>query len=158
MKTPKDIHIIPEAFKLSFRPQRATRGSVLVYLIVVILIFGVLGVTMVSLFTTASTSSATPNNARRAFNLAESGVRYAFSELRHNNFAEATINNLNSTTYNATGAGNFALRVFSLWFESQSPSDQSSNPYTFNIPKGLWPTDFKDIADSNVWVINFEYL
>ena len=30
----------------------ASKGSVLVYLIVVILIFGVLGVTMVSLFTT----------------------------------------------------------------------------------------------------------
>ena len=134
MKMPKDLHIIPETFKMSLRPLTTTKGSVLVYLIVVILIFGVLGVTMVSLFTTASTSSATPNDARRAFNLAESGTRYAFSELRHNDFAEATINDLNSTTYNVTDAGSFSLRVFSLWFWSQSPSDQTSNPFTLNIP------------------------
>ncbi len=82
-------------------------GSVLVYLIVVILIFGILGVTMVSLFTTASTSSATPNDARRAYNLAESGTRYAFSELRENEFEEDTIIALNSTTYNVTDAGSF---------------------------------------------------
>ena len=158
MKMPKDLLIIPETFKMSLRPLTTTKGSVLVYLIVVILIFGVLGVTMVSLFTTASTSSATPNDARRAFNLAESGTRYAFSELRHNDFAEATINDLNSTTYNVTDAGSFSLRVFSLWFWSQSPSDQTSNPYTLNIPKGIWPLDFKDLANSNVWIINFKYL
>ncbi len=73
------------------------KGSVLVYLIVVLLIFGVLGVTMVSLFTTATSSSATPNNARRADYASESGMRYAFSELRNTDFATATINKLNST-------------------------------------------------------------
>ena len=78
-------------------------GSVLVYLIVVILIFGVLGVTMVSLFTTATTSSATPNDARRACAMAESATRYAFSELRANDFDKNTIDDLNSTTYNIAG-------------------------------------------------------
>ena len=57
------------------------QGNVLVYLIVVILIFGVLGVTIVSLFTTATSSSATPNDARRARYVTESAMRYAFSEL-----------------------------------------------------------------------------
>ena len=108
------------------RPQNASNGSVLVYLIVVILIFGILGVTMVSLFTTTTTSSATPNDARRAYNLAESGTRYAFSELRDNDFEVSTINDLNSTTYNVADAGSFSIRAFSLWFES--PSIQNGNP------------------------------
>ena len=111
---------------------------------------------MVSLFTTASTSSATPNDARRAFNLAESGTRYAFSELRDNDFDAATFNALNSTTYNVTDAGSFSLRAFSLWFES--PSNQTNGPYTLNIPKGMLPLDFDVPDNSNVWIINFEYL
>jgi len=131
-------------------------GSVLVYLIVVILIFGVLGATMVSLFTTATTSSATPNDARRACMMAESAIRYAFSQLRDNDFAEGTINDLNSTTYNVTDAGSFSIRAFSLWF--QSSSTQSSNPYTFTIPKGRLPLDFIVPVNRNVWIINFKYL
>ena len=105
-------------------------GSVLVYLIVLILIFGVLGVTMVSLFTTASTSSATPNDARRAYNLAESGTRYAFSELRENEFEEDTFIALNSTTYNVADAGSFTINVMSPWFES--PSEQEGSHYTLH--------------------------
>ncbi len=131
-------------------------GSVLVYLIVVILIFGVLGATMVSLFSTATTSSATPNDARRACFMAESGTRYAFSELKNADFAEVTVNDLNSTTYNVANAGSFSIRAFSLWFES--PSTQSGSPYTLNVPKGMMPLDFVVPANSNVWLINFEYL
>ncbi len=156
MKVSTDLNHILCALPQAGRPQNASRGSVLVYLIVVILIFGVLGVTMVSLFTTATTSSATPNDSRRAYNLAESGTRYAFSELRENDFDEATFNALNSTTYNVTDAGNFSLKAFSLWFES--PSIQSSGPYTLNIPKGRLPLDFNVPDNSNVWIINFEYL
>ncbi|MGD8292456.1 MAG: hypothetical protein PVF37_12180, partial [Desulfobacterales bacterium] len=131
-------------------------GSVLVYLIVVILIFGVLGATMVSLFTTATTSSATPNDAKRACFMSESATRYAFSELRNTDFGESTINDLNSTTYNVTDSGSFNIRAFSLWFES--PSTQSGSPYTLNVPKGMMPLDFVVPANSNVWLINFEYL
>ena len=131
-------------------------GSVLVYLIVVILIFGVLGATMVSLFSTATTSSATPNDARRACFMAESGTRYAHGELKNDDFAEVTINALNSTTYNVADAGSFSIRAFSLWFES--PSTKSSNPYTLNVSKGMMPQDFLVPSTSNVWLINFEYL
>jgi len=86
-------------------------GSVLVYLVVILLIFGVLGVTMVSLFGTSLTSSATPNYSRRAFYMAESGIRYALSELRNSIFASDTINNLNSRTYTVEKGGSFNLNV-----------------------------------------------
>ena len=137
------------------RPSNSSRGSVLVYLIVVILIFGVLGVTMVSLFTTATTSSATPNDARRACSMAESATRYAFSELRDKNFGENTINDLNSTTYNVTGAGSFSMRAFSLWFESLS---KLGTTHTLITPKGKLPLDFNVPAAGNVWATNFEYV
>lgn len=134
------------------------RGSVLVYLVVVILIFGVLGVTMVSLFTTATTSSATPNDARRACSSAESGVRYAFSQLRDNDFFEGTIDDLNATTYNVTDAGSFSIRAFSLWFES--PLVQNGSLYTLYIPAGVLPMESfvpANQVDPKVWAINFEY-
>ncbi len=156
MKISTDLNHILCALHQAGRPHNASKGSVLVYLVVVILIFGILGVTMVSLFTTATSSSATPNDARRAYNLAESGTRYAFSELRANNFDVVTINALNSTTYNVTDAGSFSIRAFSLWFES--PSIQNGNPYTLNIPKGRLPLDSFVPVNSNVWIINFEYL
>jgi hypothetical protein len=133
-------------------------GSVLVYLIVVILIFGVLGVTMVSLFTTATTISATPNHARRACFMAESATRYAFSELRGNDFAEDTINDLNSTTYNVTDAGSFSIRALNLWFEYLS---SSGTTHTLITPKGKLPLDFvvpANPTNPKVWAINFEYL
>ena len=144
-----------------YQALKLSGGSVLVYLIVLILIFGILGVTMVSLFTTATTSTATPNCARRCLYMLESGVRYAFSELRHNEFDEDTINDLNNSTttkYNVTDAGSFSVNVFSPWFVSQSPSEQKSNPYRLNIPRGRLPLDFIVPANSNVWVVNFEYL
>jgi hypothetical protein len=137
---------------------KVTRGSVLVYLIVLILIFGILGVTMVSLFTTATTSSATPNCARRAFHMYESGTRYAFSELRNNDFDEDTINDLNSTTYNVTDAGSFTINVFSPWFESPLMQEGSNYTLTLNVPAGKLPLDSFVPVNSNVWIINFKYL
>ena len=151
-------HQITTGFREVSRSFTNMAGSVLVYLIVVILIFGVLGVTMVSLFTTATTSSAIPNDARRACFMAESATRYAFSELRDNDFNVNTINGLNSTTFKVTDAGSFTVNVFSLWFES--PIDKSSSPYTLNIPAGILPQDsFVPInpVDPKVWAINFEY-
>ena len=56
------------------RTAASLQGNVLVYLVLVVLIFGVLGVTIASLFSSATTSSATPNDARRAYYVAESGV------------------------------------------------------------------------------------
>lgn len=100
-------------------------GTVLVYVVVLILIFGVLGVSLVSMFTTATTSSALPNSAKRARYMAESGVRYAFSELRDSNFASDTINDLNSINYQIGNKGEFKVNVVGYWFKS--PADYNTN-------------------------------
>jgi hypothetical protein len=86
--------------------------------------------------------------------MAESATRYAFSELRNNDFADATISDLNSTTYNVTDAGSFTVNVFNPWFES--PSEQISSPYTLKVPEGKLPLDLP--VPANLWAINFEYL
>ena len=151
INTLKDINIITKAIKQPCRARTASKGSVLVYLIVVILIFGILGVTMVSLFTTATTSSATPNDARRAYNLAESGTRYAFSELRDKDFDVDTINNLNSTTYNVADAGSFTINVFSPWFY-QSASAGTLDAQVGNIPD---PNDYS--VSPNTLIVNLNY-
>ena len=117
------------------------RGNVLVYLIVVVLIFGVLGVTIVSLFTTATSSSATPNDSRRAYYVAESGIRYALSMIRNSDFNDNFIESLNSTpSYNLTDGGSFEINVFSPWFEYASTS---GSDLTLNVPNaGEIPQNF----------------
>ncbi|MGD9062232.1 MAG: hypothetical protein PVF72_17470, partial [Desulfobacterales bacterium] len=62
--------------------QISAAGNVLIYVVVLMLIFGTLGVAMVSLFSTSTASTATRNDTRRAIYMAESGMRYAFSEIR----------------------------------------------------------------------------
>ncbi len=140
------------------RPTLEMTGSVLVYLVVVILVFGVLGVTMVSLFTSATTSSATPNNSRQACALAEAATRYAYSELKANDFAESTIDDLNATTYNLADGGSFSMRVLGLWFGNDSGSGTTHNLF---VPKGILPDGFKildDEIEGTVWAFNLEYV
>ncbi|NNL76879.1 MAG: hypothetical protein HKO68_11135, partial [Desulfobacterales bacterium] len=117
------------------------KGNVLVYLIVVVLIFGVLGVTIVSLFTTATSSSATPNDARRAYYMAESGIRFALSEIRNNNFNDSFVQSLNNTaSYSLTEGGSFSINVFSPWFEYSSTA---GNTLTVDVPNaGEIPDNF----------------
>lgn len=141
------------------KPPLTARGSVLVYLVLLMLLFGVLGVIITSLFTTSTLNSATPNDARRAFYLAESGMRYAASELRAHDFDGITIKNLNSNTYTLDG-GSFSINAFSPWFKSQEDFLAGSN-LKVKIPVGKIPANFFLIqpADEivNFTFVNFEF-
>lgn len=128
-----------------------SRGTLLVYLIVVLLIFGVLGVTLVSLFTTATTSSATPNDAKRARYLAESGIRYALSRIRNSNFNDNFIQSLNSLTHTLKDdKGSFEINVFSPGFEYTS---NAGLVYTLTVPNGGKTP--KNFAIPNVLAVNW---
>jgi outer membrane protein assembly factor BamB len=128
------------------------KGNVLVYLIVVVLIFGVLGVTIVSLFTTATSSSATPNDSRRAYYVAESGIRYALSRIRNSDFNENFIETLNSTpSYNLNDGGSFEINIFSPAFEYTPPP--SGNDLNLNvINSGKIPENY---SIPNITLINW---
>lgn len=59
------------------------QGSILVFLIVLMVISAAIGVGMVSMFGSSVLSTFASNSARRANYLAESGLRYAISEVRN---------------------------------------------------------------------------
>ena len=154
MNVSKYQNLIPGVLRQAFQSLSTTRGSVLVYLIVVLLIFGVLGVTMVSLFSTSTSSSATRNDARRAAYALEAGVRYAFSEMRNEDFATDTIGKLNSTTsYTLDSGQSFNINVFGPWFDFVS---YGSDNLSLTVPEGKIPEGFT--IPAGLWVVNYDHI
>jgi outer membrane protein assembly factor BamB len=136
-------------------------GNVLLYVVVVMLIFGVLGVIMVSLFTSSTASTVTRNDTRRAIYMAESGMRYGFSELRRTNFDEDfIINTLNTIDYRVTNAGSFTINVFSPWFDSKNDINGVAQipllirlgeiPQGFTVSPGVFLVNYEYVGDSPV--------
>jgi hypothetical protein len=117
-------------------------------------------VTMVSLFTTATSSSATPSDARRAHYVTESAMRYAFSELRNSDFDTGVVNTLNSTTYSLDPTGTFSVNIFGPWLVAADNYQfgGGGGTLTLNVPVGKLTPGWmaKDLTD--VWVINYDYL
>ncbi|MCD6152523.1 MAG: hypothetical protein J7J07_01245, partial [Syntrophobacterales bacterium] len=62
---------------------RSGRGAMLISLIITMVILSVLGAAMLSFFSTSTMSQLGGNSSMRAYYLAESGYRYADSELAH---------------------------------------------------------------------------
>jgi outer membrane protein assembly factor BamB len=138
------------------RPVTSRNGSTLLYIVVVMVIFGFLGVTMVTLFSTSTVSSGTPNDARRALYLAESGARYAVGELRNNGFSQDVINRFNlPTTYSVSGAGTFTVNVFGPWFESTATDSVSGGAFQLTVPEGRLPADFTIPAGASIVNANY---
>jgi outer membrane protein assembly factor BamB len=145
---------------LFFQPQKArcphSAGNVLIYVVVLMLIFGVLGVIMVSLFTSSTASTVTQNDTRRAIYMAESGMRYAFSELRNADFDEDFINNtLNIINYKVNAAGNFDINVFSPWFDSKNDINGVAQ-IPLRVRLGEIPDGFPVLA--GVFLVNYEFV
>ncbi len=87
-------------------------------------------------------------------NLAESGTRYAFSQLRDSGFDSNEINTLNSTTYSVNQTGTFSLKVFGPWFDSDSGYNiTGTGQVTINIAEGSIPDDFSILP--NAFLFNF---
>ncbi len=146
-------------------PEKATtmshpKGNILVYLVVVLLIFGVLGVSLVSLFTTATGSSATPNDAKRARFIAESGIRYALSEIRNSADVTVAAELLNTTSEFKLGKnGGFTASVFSPGLRSDQNKSigAGGSSLRLNAPySGKFPDDF-DVhnAVNDVYIVDW---
>ena len=114
------------------KPLAEERGNILVYVVLVMIIFGLLGVMMVSLFGTSVSSSATRNDTRRAFYMAESGIRYGVSQLLAKDFGSQDIEDLNTTTFKLP-PGEFKINVFGPWFESPTDQDISGSAGTVQV-------------------------
>ncbi len=135
----------------------AQKGSALIYIIMVMMIFGILGVSTVSMFSSSiMMTSGVPNYTRRALYIAESGMRYAYNELRNSGYTPTVISTLNTTTYSLNNnAGSFELNVFGKWFESTSDYDiVGPGTLTLNIPEGEIPANFSIPQDA--YLVNLE--
>ena len=132
------------------RPCRE-RGNILIYVLMTMVIFAVIGVTMVSLFSTSISSSATANETRRAFYLAESGLRYGMSMLRQSNLSASEVNRLNNmAAFNVPPSGSFRINVFGAWFKSPSNQSVASGAVAVEVGGGKVAPDFFDKKLPNV--------
>ena len=141
----------------------SSRGNVLVYVVLVMVIFGVLGVAMLSLFSTSISSSGTRNDTRRAFYMAESGIRYGVSQLRDKDFASKAIDDLNNTTFKLPPLGEFKINVFGpCSFESLTDQSLSgSGILNLKVTKGKIPSGFLSQIPTDVPLIrlvNLDYI
>ena len=116
---------------------------------------------MVSLFTSSTASTVTRNDTRRAIYMAESGMRYGFSELRRVDFDEDfIINTLNTIDYKITNAGSFTINVFSPWFDSKNDINGVAQipllvrlgeiPEGFAVPPGVFLVNYEFVGNSPV--------
>ena len=155
----RGTHIMKAAQDIRGRLSQKS-GSILVYIVMLMVIFAVLGVAMVSLFSTSISSSATPNDTRRAFYHYESGVRYADSELVNNTpkFSKPTIGKLNTTTYKIAADGTFKLKIFGLDFRSLSKiNDDTTLNVNLKVEKGLFPADFTiPITEPRIFLVIYD--
>jgi hypothetical protein len=124
------------------------------------LIFGVLGVVMVSLFTSTTASTVTRNDNRRARYMAESGMRYAFSEIRKADFdLNHMINTLNTTTYKIGGTESFTINAFTPWFEADGDTNNSGvGTLPLLVPIGTVPVGYTiPVPPDSIYAINYEF-
>jgi len=131
------------------------RGSVLISLLVTMVILSSLGAAMLPMFSSSTMSSVASNDERKALYMAESGLRYALSELRNSDFSTSSVNALNSTTYSLSDGGTFTVNVFGTGLES--PSDQilsGGGPLSLDAPVGKMPEGFS-IPDG-AFVVNLK--
>ncbi len=129
---------------------RSRRGSILVFLIVLMVIFAVLGVGMVSMFGSSVLSVFASNSVRRANYLAESGLRYAISEVRNAAVAkEAALTSVDNGSvagkwFNVfPGVARYQVRVYPYWSKvtvgANIPSGGNLNA---TVPNSGFPSDY----------------
>jgi outer membrane protein assembly factor BamB len=119
---------------------------------------------MVSLFSSSIASTATRNDTRRAIYMAESGMRYAFSELRKADFDNDFISDtLNTTTYTIPNTGSFDINIFSTWLQSSGDQSISSTPADLQlyVPLGSLPVNYsipvQPTSPQNIYAVNYEF-
>jgi hypothetical protein len=124
-------------FEKKHRSGEAQQGAALLFLIVAMTIFAALGTAMLSLFGTAQMSQFQPNQVRRANYMAESGARYALSEVRRlappQNVSPVTLANWWTARFNELcNGGNVAGKTFTI-SSGVNSFNLKINPYWFKV-------------------------
>lgn len=135
-------------------------GAALLYYILCILALGILTAPMVSMFNVATDVASTEVNYKRAYYMAESGLRYAYSELdkaQNSTHLDSIITTLNNTDFGVNSDANewFDIEAFSLSsFISRTAGSPipSNNDIIMELPNGGVNSAF--LTDLN-WAINY---
>ena len=75
-------------YPVESHPVHSSRGAMLISLIITMVILSVLGAAMLSFFSTSTMSQLGGSSSMKAYYLAESGYRYADSELANTSKSE----------------------------------------------------------------------
>ncbi len=134
------------------------RGSILISLIVTMVIMSALGAAMLSLFSTSTMSRIMGNNSVRAYYLAESGFRYADSELANTgkNMRDNKLESLHDTDYALAGDdGEFHLDIYPYYYVTTAyhpfGSETLNTKVCGGIPTGLGLTSGSLKIDDTVY-------
>jgi nitrate reductase NapE component len=147
------------------KADRRRQGSILVFLIVLMVIFTTLGVGMVSMFGSSVLSVFSSNSVRRAGYLAESGLRYAISEVRKaaatGSTPEAALRNIdpasadpgyigaNGKWFNVfPGVARYQVRVYPYWSRTTvgtGPPAPAVTAVTATVSNSGFPPDLPDM-------------
>lgn len=101
---------------------RKPPGAALLFVIISIVIMAILGAAMVSIYSDAKVGEATRNDVRRAYYMAESGYRYALSEIRNSPYPDTVVQGINERDtetppyeYNIEGDQRFRVSLYKMF-------------------------------------------
>lgn len=118
---------------------RAQRGAALIFYIIMLVVLGILASAMLTLFDEASQLATTVNHQKIAQYMAESGLRYAMSQMKGTGSISQKMGNINAIpTYTVEGDKQFDVRVYTLGvFKSVNASHVPANTaITLEMPSG----------------------
>ncbi|THB71710.1 MAG: hypothetical protein D6E12_00785 [Desulfovibrio sp.] len=138
------------AKRLGLGTESGQRGASLLFFVVALVILGILASGMASMFRASVRNVSSPNYNKRSHYMAESGIRYALSELRESTDIIATVTRLNSGNYTVDDEDLFDLTVSTLgMLQAEQDIGPGVKIGNFGSDTGV-PDDFCDLVPDKV--------
>lgn len=121
---------------------RSSRGAMLISLIITMVILSVLGAAMLSFFSTSTMSQLGGNSSMRAYYLAESGYRYADSEIAHTSksMRDNKLESLHDKICTLSGDdGKFHLHIYPYYYVTTADHPIGSTSLNTKVCGGFPP-------------------
>jgi len=121
-----------------------SRGSILIGLIITMVIMAVLAAAMLPIFSSSYMNQVYADLGRKAYYMAESGLRYAAYNYRYATTDAAkdqSLTDMNNRTYNLPNSGSFTTVMYPLWFNTTANTSSGAASVAANVP-GVMPSEF----------------
>lgn len=118
-------------------------GAVLLFIIITMIIMAVLGAAMVSIYSSSTVSQANPNQLRRAYYMAESGLRWVMGEVRtvHEDYQKDKLISYDGVSRNVSTDEGFSIKVYPYWLNFSSGGGTTATVDGAGLPEGVsFPT------------------